>query len=386
MKKNRKSDLSGFWKLSIQDRQNQIAHVCNLNSSHKELLLNSTPISINQLEKISENVIGSFSLPFSVATNFRINNCDYIIPMVTEESSVVAAASNGARFCRSFGGFICDPVKSLMIGQIQITHIKDKQTIMRFIQSNESMLISIANSCFPRLVEKSGGAKEITFREIETDRGSMLILHVLVDVCDAMGANIVNTMVERIGLEIQGHIDASIGLKIISNYAVFRVAKCRAVFYSTLLGGNEIVDSILDAVAFAKVDVYRCVTHNKGIMNGIIALAIATGNDSRAIEAAAHSYAVKNGKYSPLTSYYKNADGNLVGEIEIPIPMGIVGSITKVHPMVNLALKILQITTAEELIQVTAAVGLAQNIAALRALVSEGIQKGHMSLHNKKKE
>ena len=386
MKQKIQSDLSGFWRLSIQDRQNQIAHLCNLNSSQKELLLNSAPISLNELEKISENVIGSYALPFSVATNFRINNCDYIVPMVTEESSVVAAASNGARFCRPYGGFFCDPVKSLMIGQIQLNHILDKQSVISFIQSNESSLISIANSCFPRLIEKSGGAKEITFREIETDRGSMLILHVLVDVCDAMGANIVNTMIERIAREIQGHIDAKIGLKIISNYALFRVAKCHTVFDSSLLGGKEIIDSILDAVAFAKVDVFRCATHNKGIMNGIVALAIATGNDSRAIEAAAHSYAVKNGHYSPLTSYYLNADGNLVGEIEVPIPMGIVGGITKVHPMVNLAIQILQITTAEELIQIAAAVGLAQNIAALRALVSEGIQKGHMSLHNKKKE
>jgi len=380
------STLSGFWKLTIQERQNKIESFCNLTSTQKQLLVNSNPISLTQLNKISENVIGSFPLPFSVATNFRVNRKDYLVPMVTEEPSVVAAASNGARFCRETGGFECDPIKSLMVGQIQITHITDKHMILDFIEKNKFQLINLANATFPRLIEKNAGLKELSIHELETNRGSMLILHLLVDVCDAMGANIVNTMVEQVAQEIQSKISGKIVLKIISNYAIFRVAKCHAIFDTALLGGKTVVEDILDANAFAHCDPFRTATHNKGIMNGIIALTIATGNDTRAIEAGAHSYAVKDGHYLPLTSYSLDPNGNLKGEIEIPMPLGIVGGLTKIHPMVDLALKILHVSSAEELSQIAAAVGLAQNIAALRALVSEGIQQGHMELHKKKKQ
>ncbi|RLI61737.1 MAG: hydroxymethylglutaryl-CoA reductase, degradative [Promethearchaeia archaeon] len=380
------SKISGFYKLTIQERQALISKLANLTKDEKEILENFGYFSYDQLDLISENVIGSYSLPFSIATNFQVNGRDYLIPMVTEEASVVAAASNGARIARKNGGFHSEPVKSIMIGQIQLTNLSNPDYEKEILLKNKDYLIKIANLCDKTLVEMGGGAQDLEIREISTERGKMIILHLLVNVLDAMGANAVNTMVEQVAhvIKEKNLVKAQINLKIISNLAIYRVAKCSAVFDKDLLGGGQIIERILDAQAFAKSDPFRAATANKGIMNGIDALAIATGNDYRAIEAGAHAFASLEGNYGPLTDYYIDNNENLVGTIEIPMPMATFGGIIKKHPMTKIALKILDVKSGEELSQVAAAVGLAQNLAALRALADEGIQKGHMKLHFRK--
>ncbi len=380
------SKISGFYKLSVSERQALISKLVNLNKEERKILENFGYFSYDQLDLISENVIGSYSLPFSIATNFKVNDKDYLIPMVTEEASVVAAASNGARIARKCGGFHSEPITSIMIGQIQFTNFTKPDYVKKILIENKDYLIKIANLCDKTLVDMGGGAQDLEVREISTDRGQMIILHLFVDVLDAMGANVVNTMVEKIAQVIieKKMVKAQINLKIISNLAIYRVAICSAVFDKEMLGGKDIIERILDAQAFAKADPFRATTANKGIMNGIDALALATGNDVRAIEAGAHAFASLNGIYGPLTEYYIDNDENLVGTIEIPIPMAILGGIIHKHPMTKIALKILDVKSAEELSQVAAAVGLAQNLAALRALTNEGIQSGHMKLHIRK--
>ncbi|MCP4761874.1 MAG: hydroxymethylglutaryl-CoA reductase, degradative [archaeon] len=381
---NIKSSITGFYKLSIQERQNLISSLCGLDEEEKLILRNFGNFPSEKADLMGENVIGTFQLPYSIATNFKINNIDYLIPMVTEEASVVAAASNGARIARKKGGFISQPVESIMIGQIQITKITNLEETKKIIMENKQKLISIANSCDEKLISLGGCIKDLELRELSTKRGNMIILHLLVDVLDAMGANAINTMVEVISDELATLIDGKIILKIISNLAIHRLAKCQAVFDKELLGGEKIVENILDAYSFAEADPYRATTHNKGIMNGISAFAIATGNDTRAIEAGAHSYASLNGRYKPLSTFKKDKDGNLVGELELPMPMATIGGIINQHPMTKISLKILNVKSAEELSKIAVALGLAQNVAALRALANEGIQKGHMKLHKKK--
>ena len=384
-----KSSIPGFYKLSIEERQAKLDQIIGLSDIEKETLQNYGYFSPDQIDSYTENVIGSFQLPFSIATNFIINGKEHLIPMVTEEPSIVAAASNAARFVRKWGGFKCDPVKSIMIGQIQIVDIKPEQfdTISRKINSEKDNLLHLANSCDKILVSLGGGAKDIIIRKIDTFRGPMVILHILVDVLDAMGANAVNTMVEVLATKLENEIPGKIKLKIISNLAIHRIAKCTAIFDTEMLGGTEIISNIMDAYAFAQSDPFRAATHNKGIMNGISALALATGNDTRAIEAGAHAYASYNsttGAYSSLSKYSIDEQGRLCGELELPMPMATIGNIIQNHPMTKIAFKIMQISKADELAQIAIAVGLAQNIAALRALSSEGIQKGHMKLHEKK--
>ena len=380
------SKISGFYKKSVSERQALISKLVNLNKDERQILENFGYFNSDQLDLLSENVIGCFSLPFSIATNFKVNEKDYLIPMVTEEASIVAAASNGARIARKCGGFHSEPVSSIMIGQIQLTNFTNSDFVKKTILENKKYLINIANLCDKTLVAMGGGAQDIEIHEISTERGQMVIMHLLVNVIDAMGANAVNTMVEKIAHVIMEKkmVKAQINLKIISNLAIHRVAKCSAIFDKDLLGGTEIIERILDAHVFAKADPFRAATANKGIMNGIDALALATGNDTRAIEAGAHVFASLNGKYGPLTDYYIDNDENLVGTIEIPMPMATFGGIINKHPMTKIALKILDVKSAEELSQVASAVGLAQNLAALRALADEGIQSGHMKLHIRK--
>jgi len=337
----------------------------------------------NQIDTLVENVIGSYQLPFGLAFNFKINNRDYIIPMVIEEPSVIAAASNAAKFARICGGFHSEEVRSIMISQIQITDLPDIKIAKEKILNNKDHLLKIANEQDPLLSELGGGAFEFEIRELMTRKGEMLILHLLVDVLDAMGANVVNTMAEIISPYIEEICGGKVYLRIVSNLATHRIAKSRATFDKELLGGVEVVEGILNAYEFALADPYRATTHNKGIMNGIVALTLATGNDTRAIESGAHAYAALSGQYSPLTKFQVDSDGNLVGEIELPLALGIIGGMTKIHPMARLALKILNVKSANELCQVAAALGLAQNVAALRALAAEGIQRGHMTLHSR---
>ena len=377
------SEISGFYKLSMEERQRTLIKLFDLSKEEIKLLQNLGYFRSKQLNTLIENVIGSYQLPMGIATNFKINMKDFLIPMVIEEPSVVAAASNAAKFARKHGGFHCKKVESVMISQIQITKLKDINTAKERLIEHKDDIIKMANEQDPILNELGGGAFDIEIRELSTKRGKMLILHLLIDVLDAMGANVVNTMAEAVSPYIEDLCKGKIYLRIVSNLAMHRIARCKAVFDKDLLGGVEVIEGIMNAYEFALVDPYRATTHNKGIMNGIVALALATGNDTRAIEAGAHAYASLSGKYLPLTKFQVNSEGNLVGEIELPLALGIIGGMTKIHPMARLTLKILNVKSANELSQVAAALGLAQNVAALRALASEGIQKGHMNLHSR---
>ncbi len=377
------SEISGFYKLSIENRQKMLIDLFNLTQEEIRLLENFGYFTTSQIDSLIENVVGSYQLPLGLAFNFKINDKDYIIPMVIEEPSVVAAASNAARIARKHGGFHSDEIKPIMISQIQITKLEDIEVAKKSLQKSKEEILKIANEQDPTLNKLGGGAIDFEMREIDTQRGKMLIIHLIINVLDAMGANIANTMAESISPYIEELSGGKVYLRIISNLAIHRIAKCKAIFDKELLGGEKVVEGILNAYEFALADPFRATTHNKGIMNGIVALTLATGNDTRAIEAGAHSYAALKGQYSPLTKFQVDSDGNLIAEIEIPLALGIIGGMTKIHPMARLALKILNIKSANELSKVAAALGLAQNVAALRALASEGIQEGHMALHSR---
>jgi len=378
-----RSDISGFYKLSMDERIKLLSNLVNLDPEEVKILKDLGYFTPTQIDTLIENVIGSYQLPFGLAFNFKINDRDYIIPMVIEEPSVVAAASNAAKMARKHGGFHSEEVKSIMISQIQLTKLNDIEIAKKTLEKNKKSLLKIANEQDPVLNKLGGGAQDIEIREINTNKGKMIILHLLVNVLDAMGANVVNTMAEAISPYIEEVCGGKVYLRIVSNLATHRLARSRATFDKELLGGKEIVEGILNAYEFALADPYRATTHNKGIMNGIVALSLATGNDTRAVEAGAHAYASLKGRYSPLTKFKVDSVGNLVGEIEIPLALGIIGGMTKIHPMARIALKILNVRSAEELSQIAAALGLAQNVAALRALASEGIQEGHMALHSR---
>ena len=328
-----------------------------------------------------ENVVGVVPIPLGIAVNFLINDRDYLIPMAIEEPSVVAAASHAAKLARPSGGFKASSTEPLMIGQIQIVRPHSPRDAEKHILGSKKELLSIANQKDPMLVSKGGGAKDLRVRVLPSLTGTMVIAELLVDCRDAMGANVVNTMAESIAPMIEKLADGKANLRIISNLADKRVARASVRITKEALGGGAVVDGIVDAYAFAAADPYRCATHNKGVMNGVTAVCLATGNDTRAIEAGAHAYAARTGHYSPLTRWSKDENGDLEGSIEIPVAVGIIGGITAVHPTAKICLKILAVKTARELGEVIAAVGLAQNLAALRALASEGIQHGHMSLH-----
>lgn len=382
MKKFR-SDVSGFYKLSMEERLKLLSELVLLTQDEQLILRNLGYFKPSQIDTLIENVIGSFQLPLGIAFNFRINDKDYLIPMAIEEPSVVAAASNAAKMARKHGGFYSEKVNSIMISQIQITQIENIEEAKNILIKNKDEILALANEQDPLLNKLGGGAIDLEIREITTRKGKMLIVHLLVNVLDAMGANVVNTMAEAVTPYLEKLSGGKIYLRIVSNLATERIARCKAVFDKESLGGEEVVEGILNAYEFALADPYRATTHNKGIMNGISALALATGNDTRAIEAGAHAYASFGGRYEPLTKFNTDSEGNLIGEIELPLALGIIGGMTKVHPMAKLALKILNVSSSEELSQVAAALGLAQNVAALRALASEGIQKGHMALHSR---
>lgn len=374
------SRISGLYKLGVGERLEKILSQANLDDKEKKLI--EEGLSISQADAMVENVGGLFSLPLGFATNFTVNGKDYLMPMATEEPSVVAAASNAAKMARSAGGFTAKATDPIMISQIQVTGC-DAQEGAEEVLAEKDSLIELANLQDRTLVKYGGGCRDIEARIIKSRSGEMLIIHLLVDVRDAMGANAVNTMAEALAPKIEELTGGKVYLRILSNYAVHRTVKAKAVFMAEALGGPEVVDGVINAWAFADADVYRAVTHNKGVMNGCTAVVMATGNDTRAVESGAHSYAAKSGVYKPLTKYSKNSDGDLVGEIELPMAVGLVGGATKTHPTARACVKILGVKTAGELAEAIASVGLAQNLAALRALATEGIQRGHMSLHAK---
>ncbi|MCW3134664.1 MAG: hydroxymethylglutaryl-CoA reductase, degradative [Methanophagales archaeon] len=376
----RTSKISGFYKLGTEKRLEIVRDFAGLNEEEVRILGNTC--SLREIaDRMIENVVGTMPLPLGIAVNFMINGKDYLIPMAIEEPSVVAAASNAAKMAREKGGFQASSSEPIMVGQIQLTGVYDPFATKFALLANKDRILNIANEKDPMLVNLGGGAKDLEVRVIASDAGPMVIIHLLVNVKDAMGANAVNTMVEAVAPFIEQLTGGKVNLRIISNLATYRLARARAVFAKDAIGGEEVVDGIISAYLFAKSDPYRCATHNKGIMNGIDAVVIATGNDFRAIEAGAHSYASITGKYLPLTHWEKNKDHDLVGTIELPLAVGIIGGATSVHPTAKTNLKILGVKTANELAEIIAAVGLAQNFAALRALATEGIQRGHMSLH-----
>ncbi len=357
-----------------------VSKFANLTQEERKILESSGGIGFDQADKMVENAIGTFSFPLGVATNFVVNKKEYLVPMVIEEPSVIAAASKAAKIAKIHGGFTMYNDESYSIGQIQLLNVDMKEATSRILQHSGEIL-DLANSKSMTLSKIGKGAKEVSCKEITTDSGPMLIVELLIDVGDAMGANVTNTMCEGVAPLIEKITGGKTLLKILSNYSTRRLVSGIAVFDKQELGGGDVVDNIVLAYQFADNDEYRAVTHNKGIMNGIIAVANATGQDTRAIEAAAHAYAAKTGKYHSLTQWSKDSDGNLIGKIEVPLSVGIVGGIINVHPTAKVCAKILQIQSASELACVIVAVGLAQNLSAIRALASEGIQKGHMKLH-----
>lgn len=402
------SELNKFYEKTLNERLGLLKNFANLPEEEIQVLQKFGALDFDSANRMIENVVSSIQLPLGIATNFLINGKDFLIPMAIEEPSVVAAASNAAKLCRHSMGFIASADPSIMIGQIQVVRAKNLKKAGKEILRQKKKLLDLANSADSILVSLGGGAKDLKIGILGKGGRKFLSIHLLVDVKDAMGANAVNSMCERIAPEIEKISNGIARLKILSNLAVYRKARAKAIwpkkaleesfagklfaknFIKTdsvekeiQLKGDEIVEAILEAFYFAENCAFRAATHNKGIMNGIDAVAIACGQDWRAIEAGCHAYAARSGKYSPLTKYYKNKNGDLVGEIELPIAVGLVGGATKSNPVAKICLKLLNVGSAQELSMVLACVGLAQNFAALRALANEGIQKGHMKLHAK---
>ena len=386
------SRLLGFYALPIKERLRVIARLCNLAPEEIRVLESGDGLSLDQVDTMIENALGILPLPLGVATNFQINHRDYLVPMSIEEPSVIASASNAAKIVRKAGGFRADASERRMVGQIQVVNCPD------FVESRERVinqadeLLNLANQSQPKMKSRGGGALSIDVRLLNHDVGDsgpeMLIVQVIIDTRDAMGANVIDTMMEAIAPAVEQITEGTVYLRILSNYTDRCLARAQCAIPPELLEtakfpGVEVRDRIVAAYAFAEADLYRAVTHNKGIMNGIDAVAVSTGNDWRAIEAAAHAYATRSGRYRPMTRWFIGADGELVGSLELPMPVGIVGGSIGSNPSVGVALKILHVSQATELAEVMVAVGLAQNLAALRALVTEGIQKGHMALHNR---
>jgi len=375
------SNISKFFEKTRNERLDVVKNFAKLSDEEMQFLQeNDGGISFEKADKMVENAIGTFSLPLGVATNFLINDKDYLVPMVIEEPSVIAAASKGAKVARIKGGFTVSADESYSIGQIQVLDVDIPISIQK-IHDSKKEILELANSKSNTLSKMGKGAKEITCKEISTPSGKMLIVELVVDVGDAMGANVTNTMCEAVSPLIEKLTGGRTLLRILSNYSTRRMVKVRAIFDRNAVGGDEVVDNILLAYQFADNDVYRAVTHNKGVMNGVIAVANATGQDNRAIEASANAYAARSGQYRSLTLWNKDKEGNLVGSLELPLSVGIVGGIANVHPVAKICIKILGVASAQELACVMAATGLAQNYSAIRALATEGIQKGHMRLH-----
>ncbi len=375
------SRIPGFYRKSLDERLRIVAEWAGLSEEEASILRNLGNLPEKIADSMIENVIGGMTYPFAVAVNFKINGRDYLVPMVIEETSVVAAASNAAKMLRSGNGILARADKQYMIGQIHLVHVEaPRYKAMRIIENKEEIL-DHARQQDSTLIRLGGGPRDLEVRVVDTRMGPVIIVHLIVDVLDAMGANTVNTMAESIAPILEKITGGEARLRIISNHAVYRVARAWARTAPESVGGREVAEKIVEASILAEADPYRAVTHNKGIMNGVIAVALATGQDHRAIEAGAHAYAARSGQYKPLSYWELDEEGMLTGSLEIPLQIGIVGGATRVHPAAKIALKILGVRTARELAEVMAAVGLAQNLAALRALVHEGIQRGHMKLH-----
>ncbi|MGB1854540.1 MAG: hydroxymethylglutaryl-CoA reductase, degradative [Candidatus Thalassarchaeaceae archaeon] len=382
------SRLSGFYKLSVPERRAMLAELAGLSEEQVQAWADAE-LDEGTADRMIENVIGRYSLPIGVATNFIIDGEHYVIPFVVEEASVVAAASNMAKRCQKNGGFTSNNTDPVMIGQIQVVGCEDPVASREAILASKEELIQSCNDVDPILVKFGGGCKDVEARIIETDSGPMIIAHILVDCRDAMGANAVNTMAETIAPRIESISGGTVILRIISNLAVHRLARVSATFTPEEMSdsgndaarGAEVIEGVLQAYHFAAADPFRATTHNKGIMNAISPIAIACGQDWRAVESGAHSYAAHERTYGSMTHWEKDSNGNLVGSIEIPMAVGLVGGAIRIHPGAQANVALLGINSADDLAKVMAAAGLAQNLGALRALATVGIQAGHMKLH-----
>ncbi|OXC72793.1 hydroxymethylglutaryl-CoA reductase, degradative [Caballeronia sordidicola] len=381
------SKLPNFRGLSPAQRLKHIAQAANLSDADHALLGNPGALSLETANGMIENVIGTFQLPMAVAGYFQINGRDVLVPMTVEEPSIVAAASFMAKMAREAGGFITSSTGPLMRAQVQIVGVSDPHGARLSILKHKEELVQLANSRDKVLIGLGGGCKDIEVHVFpETPRGAMVVAHLIVDVRDAMGANTVNTMAESVAGRIEEITGGKVRLRILSNLADLRLARAQVRYSAETLAtkeysGEQVIEGVIDACLFAAIDPYRAATHNKGIMNGIDPVIVATGNDWRAVEAGAHAYACRNGRYTSLTTWEKAGNGDLVGTIEMPMPVGLVGGATKTHPLARLALKIMNVHSAQDLGEIAVAVGLAQNMGALRALSTEGIQRGHMALH-----
>jgi len=386
------SRIPGFYNMDVAERRKILTDMELFTDEETEYLFSKEPLKVETADNMIENVIGTYPLPLGLGLNFLINDKEYAIPMAIEEPSVVASASYIAKMVRNAGGFHAEATDRVMIGQIQVVGCPDIYTAKQILMEEKEMIIKSANDSYPSLVARGGGAEDVDVRILNEESGSkysqMLVLHVYVNTCDAMGANIINTMVESLAPKIERLTEGKVYLRILSNLPDRCLARSRCVIPVELLesdgySGEEVRDGVIHAFEFADSDPYRAVTHNKGIMNGIDPIVIATGNDWRAVEAGAHAYAARDGQYRSMTTWSKDEEGNLVGELELPMSVGTVGGSIRVHPLSRISQKILSVESARELAQVIVSVGLAQNLGALKALVTDGIQKGHMALHSR---
>jgi hydroxymethylglutaryl-CoA reductase len=377
---NRSSRIAGFHRKPPRERLDLVAAFAGLDADAVAHLANMGNLAPQLADKMIENVIGTMNVPIGIATNMKVDGEDVLVPMATEESSVVAAVCNAAR--QNYDtGFTTSVSGTLMIAQVQAVGIADPHAARLRLLERRDEIKAICDGCDPLLVKLGGGFRDLEVRILDTLGGAMVVTHLIVDTRDAMGANAVNTMAEKIAPHVANWTGGRVFLRILSNLADRRLARARAVWTLDAIGGEDVRDGIISAYHFAAADPYRAATHNKGIMNGVSAVVLATGNDTRAVEAGAHAYAARDGRYGSLTRYEVNGDGDLVGSIELPLAVGLIGGATKIHPTAQACLKILGVTTAERLARIVAAVGLAQNFSALKALATVGIQSGHMALH-----
>jgi hydroxymethylglutaryl-CoA reductase len=379
------SRLPGFYKVTVAERRALVSEATGTEVGEIARALEGGGLDAETADKFVENVLGVYSLPYGVALNVRVNGRDHVVPMVVEEPSVVAAASNAAKMARALGGFVADVDPSLMIAQIQLTNVDDAAAALLAVAKHEREILERADRAIPGLVSRGGGARSIEARELGTKADAMIVVHVIVDCKDAMGANLVNGVAESVADFLAEITHARVGLRILSNLCDKRCVRvtCRVSaddLATDDMDGQKVIDGMVNASRFAELDPYRAATHNKGIMNGIDAVAIATGNDWRAVEAGAHAYAARSGQYSPLAIWRREGD-HIIGKLELPLALGTVGGTLRVHPSARLSLRMLASDGAGELAAVAASVGLASNLAALRALASDGIQRGHMALH-----
>jgi len=381
----RTSRFPGFYKVTVDERRALVAEATGTNANDIERALDQGGIDADTADKFVENVLGTYALPYGVALNVRVDGHDYVVPMVVEEPSVVAAASNAAKMIRQGGGFTSDVDAPLMISQIQLTDVADVPRAIEAVDARAIEILARADEAIPGLVARGGGARSVEARQLGDAADRMMVVHVVVDCRDAMGANLVNTVAEAVADRLAEVARAKVGLRILTNLCDKRLVRvtCRVpadALATDDMDGHAVIDGVVNASRFAELDPYRAATHNKGLMNGIDAVVLATGNDWRAVEAGAHAYAARTGRYSPLSIWRRDGD-DLVGKVELPLALGTVGGTLRVHPAARLSLQILDVTDASRLAAIAASVGLANNLAALRALATDGIQRGHMAQH-----